>query len=272
MKDMRSNAKFSSEIALDFTIPIESPIELFEQPLKEVLEEDNNEVPMRNKRRRIAISFGDDFIVYLMDDTPTSIAEAYASRSEMDSRLSNGTWELSELPFGYKPVGCKWVFKKKLRPDGTIEKYKARLIAKGYTQKEGEDFFDTYSPVARMTTIRILLSLAASYGFLIHQMDVKIAFLNGELDEEIYMDQPDGFVVKGEECKVYKLLKSLYDLKQAPKQWHEKFDTTLTSAGFAVNEADRCMYYQHGGGQSVILCLHVDDILIFGRGQVFFVK
>jgi hypothetical protein len=115
-----------------------------------------------------------------------------------------------------------------------------------------------------MTTIRILLSLAASYGFLIHQMDVKIAFLNGELDEEIYMDQPDGFVVKGEECKVYKLLKSLYGLKQAPKPWHEKFDTTLTSAGFAVNEADRCMYYQHGGGQSIILCLHVDDILIFG--------
>jgi hypothetical protein len=93
---------------------------------------------------------------------------------------------------------------------------------------------------------------------------VKTAFLNGELDEEIYMDQPDGFVVKGEEQKVCKLLKSLYGLKQAPKQWHEKFDTTLTGAGFAVNEADRCVYYRHGGGQSVILCLYVDDILIFG--------
>jgi hypothetical protein len=106
---------------------------------------------------------------------------------------------------------------KKFRPDGTIDKYKARLVAKGYIQKEDEDFFDTYSPVARLTTFRVLLSLAASYGLLVHQMDVKTAFLNGELDEEIYMDQPDGFIVKGEEQKVCKLLKSLYGLKRAPK-------------------------------------------------------
>ena len=91
-------------------------------------------------------------------------------------------------------------------------------MAKGYTQKEGEYFFDTYSPIARLTTIQALLSLAASYGLIIHHMDVKTAFLNGELDEEIYMDQPDGFVVKGQESKVCKLLKSLYDQKQAPKQ------------------------------------------------------
>jgi hypothetical protein len=115
-----------------------------------------------------------------------------------------------------------------------------------------------------MTTIQVLLSLAASYGLLVHQVDVKTIFLNGELDEKIYMDQPDGFVVKGEEQKVCKLRKSLYGLKRALKQWHEKFDTTLTGAGFAVNEADKCVYYRHGGGQSVILCLYVDDILIFG--------
>ena len=105
------------------------------------------------------------------------------------------------------------MFKKKLRPDGTIEKYKARLVAKSYTQKEGEYFFDTYSPVARLTTIRALLSLAASYSLIVHQMDVKTAYLNGELDEEIYMDQPDEFIVTGEESKVYKLLKSLCGLK-----------------------------------------------------------
>jgi hypothetical protein len=156
------------------------------------------------------------------------------------------------------------VFKKKLKPDGTIDKYKARLVAKSYTQKEGKYYFDTYSPVARMTTIRVLLSLAASYGLLVHQMDVKTTFLNGELDEKIYTDQPDGFVVKGKEYKVCKLLKSLYGLKQAHKQWHEKFDMTLMSAGFAINEADRCVYYQYGGGESIILCLYVDDILIFG--------
>src|SRR5438132_10638062 len=104
------------------------------------------------------------------------------------------------------------------------------LVAKGYTQKEGEDFFDTYSPVARLTTIRVLLLLAASHDLLVHQMDVKTAFLNGELEEKIYMEQPDGFIVHDQEGKVCKLLKSLYGLEQAPKQWYEKFDKTLTSA------------------------------------------
>ena len=240
----------------------------------ENLVEENNEVPTRSKRQRTAKSFGDNFLVYLIDDTPSSISEAYASEgsdywkeavhSEMDSILANETWEITDRPYGCKPIGCKWVFKKKLRPDGTIEKYKARLVAKGYTQKEGEDFFDTYSLVARLTTIRVLLSLATSHGLLIHQMDVKTAFLNGELDEEIYMEQPDGFVVDGQEGKVCKLLKSLYGLKQAPKQWHEKFERTLTATGFVVNEADKCVYYHHGGGEGVIICLYVDDILIFG--------
>jgi hypothetical protein len=146
-------------------------------------------------------------------------------------------------------VGCKWVLKKKLRPDGTIDKYKARLVAKGYTQKEGEDFFDTYSPVARLTTIRVLLSLAASHGLLVHQMDVKTTFLNGELEEEIYMDQPEGFVVKGQEGMVCKLVKSLYGLKQAPKELYDKFDRTLTSVGFVTNEADKFVYYRYGGGE-----------------------
>src|SRR6266540_394836 len=270
MKDMHSISRFSSEIIPEPVAPIESS----EQPHENVLEEDDSEAPRRSKRQRIEKSFGNDFTVYLMDDTPTSIAEAYTSpdaddwketvRSEMDSILSNDNWEVTERPYGCKPVGCKWVFKKKLRPDGTIEKYKTRLVAKGYTQKEGEDYFDTYSPIARLTTIRVLLSLAASYGLIVHQMDVKTSFLNGELEEEIYMEQPYGFVVKGEERKVCKLLNSLYGLKQAPKQWHEKFDRTLTSASFVINEADRCVYYHHGVGEDVILCLYVDDILIFG--------
>jgi hypothetical protein len=145
-----------------------------------------------------------------MDDTPKTIVEVFASpgvddwkevvRSEMDTILSNGTWELVDRPYGCKPMGCKWVFKKNLRSDGTIDKYKVRLVAKGYTQKECEDFFDTYSPVSRLTTIHVLLSLAASHGLLIYQMDVKTTFLNGELEEEIYMTQPDGFVVKGQEA------------------------------------------------------------------------
>jgi hypothetical protein len=214
MKDMpnSSNQEIPTLSTQELSVIPESTIamEHVENP-----EEDDNETPVRSKRRRTAKSFGDDFIVYLVDDTPRTLSEAYASsdadywkeavRSEMDSILANGTWEITDRPYGCKPVGCKWVFKKKLRPDGTIEKYKARLVAKGYTQKEGEDFFDTYSPVARLTTIRVLLSLAASHGLLVHQMDVKTAFLNGELDEEIYMDQPDCFVVPGQEGKVCKL-------------------------------------------------------------------
>ena len=110
---------------------------------------------------------------------------------------------------------CKWVFKKKLRLDGTIDK--ALLVAKGYTQREVEDFFDTYSPIARLTTICVLLSLTASHDLLVYQMDAKTTFLNVELDEEIYMDQLDGFVINGKENNVCKLSKSLYSLKQAPK-------------------------------------------------------
>ncbi|WVZ50723.1 hypothetical protein U9M48_001951 [Paspalum notatum var. saurae] len=194
-------------------IPSFTFVKAFESPREISPEEDNNEAPRKSKRQRVEKSFGNDFIVYLVDDTSMSISEAYASpdadnwkeaiQSELDSILSNGTWELTERPYGCKPVGCKWVFKKKLRPDGIIEKYKARLMAKGYTQKEGKDFFDTYSPVARMTTIRVLIFLAVSYGLIIHQMDVKTTFLNGELEEEIYMEQPDGFVVKGQESKVW---------------------------------------------------------------------
>jgi hypothetical protein len=184
--------------------------------------EDDIVVTRKSKRQRVAKSFGDDYIVYLVDNTPMTIEQAYSSpdadlwkeavQSEVDSIMSNGTWKVVDRPYGCKPIGCKWVFKKKLRPDGTIKRYKARLVAKGYTQKEGEDFFDTYSPVAQLTTIRVLLSLAASYGLTIHQMNVKTTFLNGEL-EEIYMDQPGGFIANGQEGKVCKLLKSLYGLK-----------------------------------------------------------
>jgi hypothetical protein len=120
-------------------------------------------------------------------------------------------------------------------------------VAKGYTQKEDEDFFDTYSPDARLTTIHVLLSLTASHGLFVHQIYVKTTFLNEELEEEIYMTQFDRFIVKGQEDKLCKLLKSLYSLKRAHKQWHEKFDITLISASFNVNEVDRCMYYRHGG-------------------------
>ncbi|KAL0434110.1 UNVERIFIED_CONTAM: Retrovirus-related Pol polyprotein from transposon TNT 1-94 [Sesamum latifolium] len=157
----------------------------------------------------------------------------------MDSIVSNGTWVLVDLPPGCTTIGCKWIFKKKLNPDGSVDKFRARLVAKSFKQKEGIDNFDTYSLVARLTTIRVLIALVLVYSLPIHQMDVKITFLYGELEEEIYMDQPEGFVVHGSERKVCKLVKSLYGLKQAPKQWHEKFDKTILAFGFTINENDK---------------------------------
>ena len=135
----------------------------------------------------------------------------------MDSLQSNKTWKLVDLPTGCKTIGCKWVLKRKLKADGSVEKYKARLVAKGFRQKENIDFFDTYFPVTRITSIHVLFAIVVIHDFIIHQMDVKTTFLNGVLEEEIYMDQPEGFVVPGQEHKVCKLERSLYGLKQAPK-------------------------------------------------------
>ena len=137
---------------------------------------------------------------------------------EMDSPISNKTWKLVDLPPGCKTIGCKWVLRKKLKLDGIIDKFKARLVAKGYKQKADVDFFDTFSPITRITSIRLLIAVATIYDLKIHQMDVKTAFWIGDLDEEIYMDQPEGFVESSQESKVCKLTKSLYGLKQAPKQ------------------------------------------------------
>jgi hypothetical protein len=127
----------------------------------------------------------------------------------MESIITNEPWEICDLPVGCKPVGCKWVFKIKMKPDGTVDKYKARLVVKGFTQKEGGDYFDTYSPVARVTTIRVLVALAVCNDLLIHQMDVNTTFLHVELDEEIYMKQLDGFVTPGQENKMCRLKKVL---------------------------------------------------------------
>ena len=156
--------------------------------------------------------------------------------------MHNHTWGIVDLPPGAKTIGCKWIFKRKLKSDGSIEKYKTRLVAKGFKQKKGIDYFDTFAHVTRISLIRVLIALTSVHNLVIHQMDVKTAFLNGELEEEIYMDQPEGCMVPGDEGKVCRLVKSLYELKQAPKQWHNKFDNVLISNGFSINDADKCIY------------------------------
>nr|GEU77466.1 zinc finger, CCHC-type [Tanacetum cinerariifolium] len=158
---------------------------------------------------------------------------------EMDSIMGNNTWVLTDLPPGCRPLGCKWIFKRKLKVDGTVEKFKARLVIQGFKQKSGIDYFDTYAPVARISTIRLLIAMASIHNLIIHQMDMKTAFLNKELEEEFYMNQPLGFIMPGNENKVCKLIKSLYGLKQAPKQWHQKLDEVVLSNGYLLNQAEK---------------------------------
>jgi hypothetical protein len=189
MKNSYDMSNLPANVIADTTPEPSENFDHVEHTPESIHEEIDSEAPRRSKRPRTAKSFGADFTVYLMDDTHKTIIKTFASpdaddwkeavRNEIDSILSNETWELVDRPYGCKPVGCKWVFKKKLSPDGTVDKYKASLATKGYTQKEGEYFFDTYSPVARLATIHVLLSLVASHGLLIRQMDIKTSFLNG---------------------------------------------------------------------------------------------
>ena len=212
-----------------------------------------------------------------IEEDPKTFNKAMSSRDasfwreavndEMDSIISNQTWILVDLPPGSKLISNKWVFRRKYNTDGSIQIFKARLVAKGFKQKRGIDYFDTYAPVARLTSIRVLFAIASIYNLHVHQMDVKTAFLNGDLDEEIYMEQPEGFVLLGNEKKVCKLVKSLYGLKQAPKQWHEKFDNVILSHGFKHNNADKCIYSKFTNSFGVIICLYVDDLLIFGTNM-----
>ena len=239
-------------------------------------QQDDDE-PRRSKRTRTSKSFGPYFLMYLLEDEPQSFKEAMSSpeapywkeaiNDEVESILQNHTWELVDLPPGSKPLGYKWIFKKKMKAYGSIDKYKARLVVKGYNQKEGLDYFDTYSLVTRISSICMLIAIAAIHNLEIHQMDVKTAFLNGDLDEEIYMEQLEGFIVPGKEKKVCRLVKSLYGLKQTPKQWHDKFDSVMMTNGFKINECDKCVYVKNTKHGSVIICLYVDDMLIMGSNS-----
>ena len=176
---------------------------------------------------------------------------------------STGTWGLVDLPPDHKVIQCKWVFKHKV--DGCFH---ARLVAKGFTQIHGIDYSETFSPVARFKSLHLLLAIAALEDWEIHSMDVKSAFLNGNLDKEIYMAQPTGFVIPGWEHQVCHLRKAIYGLKQASCQWNLKFHSVLLDYGFicTVSDSGVYVYRQHGGDPFLILILilYVDDITILG--------
>uniref|UniRef100_A0A2N9H6I0 Integrase catalytic domain-containing protein n=1 Tax=Fagus sylvatica TaxID=28930 RepID=A0A2N9H6I0_FAGSY len=187
-----------------------------------------------------------------------------AMSNELRALEANSTWTLEPLPPDKKPIGCKWVFKTKLNADGSIERYKARLVAKGYTQIEGLDYHETFAPVAKMTTVRCLLAVAATQQWIIHQLDVNNAFLHGDLDEEVYMTPPPGYCPKGE-TRVCRLRKSLYGLKQASRNWFFKLTTVLLDAGFTQSQADHSLFTLVSTTSITIVLVYVDDILVAGN-------
>jgi hypothetical protein len=181
-----------------------------------------------------------------------------AIEEELKTIEENQTWKLVDLPRDRKTVGSKWVFKTKLGEDGNVEKRKARLVAQGFTQRHGIDYIDVYAPVARSVTLKMLLSAAGRDKLKVMQYDVKAAFLNGDLQEEVYMRPPPGVETRGKVCK---LTKSLYGLKQAANVWNQKMHESLIKRGFEQNKTDNCLYLYKSGGELIHLLTHVDDIL-----------
>jgi hypothetical protein len=195
-----------------------------------------------------------------------------AIRSELTSLHKAGTWRYVQKPSDANLVGCRWVFKIKRDKDGGIHKFKARLVAQGFTQVYGIDYAETYAPVARYTSIRLIIALAAHYDWELHQMDVETAYLNGELDTPIYMRAPEGLeLIDQPACpasRVCLLIKSLYGLKQSGRRWHANINHSLISNGFTPLHADRCVYVRRKADCIDIIALYVDDLLIASSKKV----
>ena len=184
-----------------------------------------------------------------------------AMQEEIEALHKNKTWELVPLPHGRKAIGNKWVYKIKRDSNDQVERYRARMVVKGYAQKEGIDFNEIFSPVVRLTTVRVVLAMCAMFDLHLEQLDVKTAFLHGELEEEIYMLQPEGFAETGKENLVCRLNKSLYGLKQAPRCWYRRFDSFIIGLGYNRLSSDHCTYFKRFDGDNdfIIFLLYVDD-------------
>jgi len=208
----------------------------------------------------------DEAVTYTEANTsPESEKWLKAMKSEMDSMYTNHVWNLIEAPEGINPIGCNWVFKKKIYMDGKVNTYKARLVAKGFKQIHGVDYDETFSPVAMIKSIQILLAIAAYHDYEIWKMDVKTAFLNGNLLEDVYMTQPEGFGDPKAIKRVCKLQRSIYGLKQASRSWNLRFNETVQEYGFIKNEDEPCVYMKVSGSIVSFLVLYVDDILLIGN-------
>jgi len=182
---------------------------------------------------------------------------------ELAALHNTDTWDLVPLPPGKRAIGSRWVYKIKTKSDGSVERYKARLMANGYSQQYGLDYEETFDPVAKMTTICTLIVVASVRQWHISQMDVKNAFLNGNLQEEVYMAPPQG--VSHNQGEVCKLKKALYGLKQAPRAWFEKFTIVITSLGFRCSDHDSALFVGNTSHGRILLSLYVDDMIITGN-------
>jgi transposase InsO family protein len=210
-------------------------------------------------------------------DDPQTLSEAMQSEDankwedamteEYESLMSKGTWELAPLPKTRKSIGCKWVFRTKRNALGEVTRHKARLVAKGYSQIYGVDFNETFAPVAKFNTIRCILAIGATYDLEMHQMDVKTAYLNPSLQEEIYMDQPKGFIQEGREHLKCKLKKAIYGLKQSGREWYNDIDGTLANEGFTRSDADHSLYIKQTSEYLLIVIVYVDDLIILASNM-----
>jgi hypothetical protein len=211
----------------------------------------------------------------LLDEEPTCFEEAIhkkewadAMTEEYQSITKNDVWEIVPRPKSKDVVSSKWLFKIKHVVDGSIEKYKARFVTHGFFQKEGIDYEETFAPMARYTSIRTIIALAAKMKWKLHQMDVKTAFLNGVIEEEVYIEQPHGFEVEDRKSHVCRLKKALYGLKQAPRAWYGRIDSFLTSLGFTKSKADSNLYFKIMDNEPVILLLYMNDLFLTGEEKL----
>jgi Reverse transcriptase (RNA-dependent DNA polymerase) len=190
-----------------------------------------------------------------------------AMDEEMKVVEKNETWEMTDLPKGYKSIGVKWVYKKKMTPQGTIERHKVRLIVKRYRQKVGIDYEEVFIPVAWIETIRLLISQAAQNEWSVHQMDVKLSFLNGMLEDKVYVEQPLRYMKLGKEHKVLKLKKALYGLKQASRARNTRIDNYFKKNGFKQCPFAAAIYVKARKDELLIITLYVDDLIFIGNSQ-----
>ena len=188
---------------------------------------------------------------------------------EYNALVKNGTWTLCPLPEGKKAIGTKWVYKTKTDESGQIARYKARLVAKGFSQVPGRDYLDTFSPVAKISSIRVILAISSVNDYELDNMDVDTAFLQTQVNEDIYVQQPKGFAKKGTkgEPLVCKLNKSLYGLKQSSRNWYKEIDAWLKQYGLSPSAADPCVYSKISGNEVLIIVLYVDDLIIAGSNR-----